>query len=123
MMRSRTLSVLKIITDSSVKRQIQYVFSCQRKAVWAVSAGTAVTIALAFLISPRFFSSCDESLLKDDDTVTFELFLADLQGILSSDDIDLDEEERKQRGKPWNSYHKVDSYPMIIVSPNSTEQV
>lgn len=82
-----------------------------------------MTIALAFLMSPSFFSTCDENLLKDDDTVNFELFLADLQGILSSDDIELDEEERKQRGKPWNSYHKVDSYPRVIVSPNSTEQV
>ena len=61
--------------------------------------------------------------MKNDDAANFELFLAGLQGILSSDDIELDEEERKQRGKPWNSYHKVDSYPMAIVSPNSTEQV
>ena len=53
----------------------------------------------------------------------FELFVKRLRGVLSDDDIDLDDDECRQRGKPWNSYHKVSGYPRIIVSPSTTEQV
>lgn len=119
----RTVFIWKIIADFSYKHQLQNFLSRQRQGRRINSALTAATIALAVLVSPRLFTTCDKSRLKDDDAANFELFLTDLQGILTADDIELDEDERKQRGKPWNSYHKVDSYPMVIVSPNSTDQV
>ena len=34
-----------------------------------------------------------------------------------------DDDERRQRGKPWSSYHQLSSYPRVIVSPSSTEEV
>lgn len=49
--------------------------------------------------------------------------LHDLSKILHADQIELDEGERRVRGKPWNSYHTVDAYPHLILYPTSTEQV
>jgi len=34
-----------------------------------------------------------------------------------------DDDERRERGKPWSSYHQLTSYPRVIVSPSSTEEV
>lgn len=60
---------------------------------------------------------------QQNESVKFELFLKQLRSVLSDDDIDLDDDECRQRGKPWNSYHKVNGYPRIIVSPSTTQQV
>lgn len=49
--------------------------------------------------------------------------LHELSKFLHADQIELDEGERRVRGKPWNSYHTVDAYPHFILYPTSTEQV
>ena len=50
-------------------------------------------------------------------------FLQDMSQSLQPDQLEMDIEERKSRGKPWNSYHKTDAYPGVIVYPQSTEDV
>ena len=59
----------------------------------------------------------------DDPTALPTAFLVELHKLLPSDQIEDHIESLKQRGKPWNSYHRLASYPRIIVSPSSTEQV
>ena len=52
-----------------------------------------------------------------------ESFMRELRTLLPPDQIDEDDNERRQRGKPWSSYHPLTNYPRVIVSPSSTEQV
>lgn len=42
---------------------------------------------------------------------------------LRDDQIELDREVLKQRAQPWNSYHRVDSHPLVILFPESTADV
>ena len=49
--------------------------------------------------------------------------MRELRTLLPHDQIDEDDNERRQRGKPWSSYHPLTNYPRVIVSPSSTEQV
>lgn len=48
------------------------------------------------------------------------LILKSLQTALRSDQIETNIEELATRGKPWNSYHKSDNIPDIIVYPETT---
>ena len=52
-----------------------------------------------------------------------DAFMHELRTLLPPDQIDEDDHERRQRGKPWSSYHPLTNYPRVIVSPSSTEQV
>jgi hypothetical protein len=88
-------------------------------------------IAALFLLS----SACNERSTADDMSMphtctpdnnereNFDSFLSCLKEVVQSEDIEIDEDECRQRGKPWNSYHKVNSYPMVIISPTTTAQV
>eukprot|EP01031_Cornospumella_fuschlensis_P041085 gene41085-50122_t len=58
-----------------------------------------------------------------DPPASFPRLLQELSNVLSADQIELDEGERRVRGKPWNSYHSMVAYPHIILYPTSTEQV
>jgi D-lactate dehydrogenase (cytochrome) len=40
-----------------------------------------------------------------------------------NEQVDESLEERKVRGKPWNSYHKVINNPDVVVFPRTTEEV
>ena len=85
-------------------------------------------VTFASIMQPCQMSSLTDStemvvVAENAESENFELFLKRLRGVLSDDDIDLDDDECRQRGKPWNSYHKVSGYPRIIVSPSTTEQV
>lgn len=42
---------------------------------------------------------------------------------LRPDQIESDIEERKQRAKPWNSYHIAKNIPMCLLYPETTEEV
>lgn len=50
-------------------------------------------------------------------------FYSGLAAILMQSQIESDLEERKQRGKPWNSYHSSNDFPELILYPETTEQV
>ncbi|KAG5179705.1 putative d-lactate dehydrogenase [Tribonema minus] len=50
-------------------------------------------------------------------------FVEDLIAAVGRDNVCVDEDERESHGKPYNSYHKVDRSPDVIVCPGSTEEV
>ena len=43
--------------------------------------------------------------------------------VLKDDQIESDIEERRQRAKPWNSYHTSKDIPLCILYPESTDDV
>ncbi|GAQ91178.1 FAD/FMN-containing dehydrogenases [Klebsormidium nitens] len=43
--------------------------------------------------------------------------------IVGEDNVETDLEERKTRGKPWNTYHVLKGFPDAVVFPQSTEEV
>jgi len=79
---------------------------------------------------------CDENIISTNSSIDLdilditqsnmniydELKLRLLEFMLPSQ-IEMNLEELKQRGKPWNSYHRCDRYPQMIVCPSTTEQV
>lgn len=60
---------------------------------------------------------------KAQQSPNLQAFIADISTWLSIEQIEVNYEECKQRGKPWNSYHKIDNHPGVIVYPSSTEDV
>ncbi len=72
---------------------------------------------------------CPEGLMNwlnlDDSSrkVNFDAFYKELTQVLKPEQIEINIEELKQRGKPWNSYHKINAHPDVIVFPESTEDV
>ena len=80
------------------------------------SEGTSTIVAAESLIVT------DASNLTED-KINSEKFLSALRRIVGEDQIELDDEECKQRGKPWSSYHKIVGHPRVIVSPSTTEEV
>jgi hypothetical protein len=51
------------------------------------------------------------------------VFVAEMRSLLGEENVETDLQELMQRGKPWNSYHKIDNHPGVIVFPQSTEDV
>jgi D-lactate dehydrogenase (cytochrome) len=51
------------------------------------------------------------------------VFVAEMGLLLGEENVETDLQELMQRGKPWNSYHKIDNHPGVIVFPQSTEDV
>lgn len=62
--------------------------------------------------------NCDMKVDKGEVTFRKEIFK-----VLRSDQIVMNDDECLARGKPWNSYHKVENHPHFIVYPESTEDV
>ena len=50
-------------------------------------------------------------------------FVLDMVKLLGQDQVETDLAELRQRGKPWNSYHRISNHPGVIVYPSSTEEV
>ena len=46
----------------------------------------------------------------------------DLKTVLREDQLELNVEERKLKGKSWNSYHQIDAIPIAVAYPESTEE-
>lgn len=63
------------------------------------------------------------TLAQPNNVAQYGEFKKELALFLSSQQIECDLEERTQRGKPWNSYHKSGYFPEVILYPESTEQV
>ncbi len=85
-----------------------------------------------YLGSSSMFVHCDKPAQSNDVTISksdlvddkiMSVVISELSKVLKADQIDLDREELKQRGKPWNSYHKISSFPNVIILPESTEDV
>jgi len=50
-------------------------------------------------------------------------FVAEMETLLGSESVECDLGELQQRGKPWNSYHRISNHPGVIVFPSTTEDV
>lgn len=88
----------------------------------------AFTSAFAFasLLTVIASSSCAASDgLSDDkcEASNFDLLMRQLVVTLRPDQINIDPDDCKQRGKPWSSYHKCDKSPQVILLPESTADV
>jgi hypothetical protein len=86
-----------------------------------------LSTAVCLLNSSSECVSEDEILKPPTTSASFPTQLAllekELHAFLNDDQIETDVEERKQRGKPWNSYHRISTYPDMIITPSSTEEV
>lgn len=75
---------------------------------------------------------CDDSVSDSDNYASinntqpndiYDKLKLQLLDFLLPSQIEMNLEELKQRGKPWNSYHRCEQHPQMIVCPSSTEQV
>ena len=48
-----------------------------------------------------------------DKNSAFRSFLKELHMVLRDEQINVDADDCKDRGKPWNSYHKIDVFPQV----------
>lgn len=117
------LSSWKVIASRSTDFNYQ-VLACvsnhERSQKWTAAIQVWAVICSFGLLADT--SDCAGS----DDRRTAEIpdaFIRELRTLLPPDQIDEDDDERRQRGKPWSSYHQLVNYPRVIVSPSSTEQV
>lgn len=46
-------------------------------------------------------------------TPAFGSFMKELRMLLRAEQINVDSDDCKDRGKPWNSYHKIDNFPQV----------
>lgn len=111
--------------------QVSRGLCCQSKQRTALRVFNSSFITAIFLLA----TACKEQSTADDMSMphahspdneereNFDSFLSCLKDVVQLEDIEIDEDECRQRGKPWNSYHKVSSYPRIIISPTTTSQV
>lgn len=84
----------------------------------------AIGIVIAVLNADSI-NLCDDSvvdIITEPNNIYDQLKLRLLE-FLTPSQIEMNLEELKQRGKPWNSYHRCDQHPQMIVCPYSTEQV
>jgi hypothetical protein len=107
----RSIATLRAVVDRGRSR-IHYV----------VGAGI-ISVGIACLVSPTQAKAIADTPDKRIVHGNSPQFMRDVAEVLSESQIEIDAEELKQRGKPWNSYHKSDFYPALILYPESTEQV
>ena len=82
---------------------------------------------LSYCILLCYFTSLTKSIISSDDSraigrVNVSEVVSRLKEVLRDDQIELNDDELRARGKPWNSYHKSPNYPNVIVMPETTGQ-
>lgn len=90
----------------------------------------AIGIVIAISLNADSINHCDDNFSDNHPSLNItqpydiydKLKIRLLEFLLPSQ-IEMNLEELKQRGKPWNSYHRCEKYPQMIVCPSSTEQV
>jgi len=95
------------------------------KPVRLLAAG-AVVLSMSFavnLANPTVAEAVDERVDLKANKIDYASLKLELQQFLAPHQIDDHIDERIQRGKPWNSYHKSQYFPELILLPESTEQV
>jgi len=87
--------------------------------------GISAAIVASLLYTHTDSASCAEDVHKtsSESTPNFGLFMRELHMLLRDEQINVDPDDCKDRGKPWNSYHKIDIFPQVIVHPESTGDV
>ena len=83
-----------------------------------LSLAAIITCSLQF-ISPAQSEQSQEKERND----VYDNLLSELKAQLKPDQIEVDIEECKLRAKPWNSYHRLDTFPRAIIFPETTEDV
>jgi D-lactate dehydrogenase (cytochrome) len=68
-------------------------------------------------------AACDVGQSISSSDRNFDAFLRDIRSVLPEHAIETDVEELKARSRQWNSYHQIDNYPKVILSPENTEHV
>jgi D-lactate dehydrogenase (cytochrome) len=103
-----------------VRRQLS-VAPCKTGGDWGRGswAPAFMSSALLLLIIPSIIALS----AAENDSSSEQRLLSELSSILSSDQMELDFEERKLRSKVWNSYHKTDNVPIAVLYPTSTDEV
>lgn len=81
---------------------------------WRYILGASI-IALGIV---KKYSSCEQS-----ETKSFDKFLKELKTTLKDEQIVIDDDECRSRGKPEHSYHSLNTHPGLIVVPESTADV
>lgn len=95
------------------------------KPVQLLAAG-AVVLSMSFavnLANPTVAEAVDERVDLKASKIDYASLKRELRQFLAPHQIDDHIDERIQRGKPWNSYHKSQYFPELILLPESTEQV
>ncbi len=85
--------------------------------IWLGITGGAVLFSSIF----PTVSSCEAENAHNQYRIS--RLVEDLKVFLRDDQLEQDLNERKLKGKPWNSYHRVDNFPHLIVYPDNTEEV
>lgn len=75
------------------------------------SVRSRIIIAGGVICSSRTCAQSDKS------NKSYENFKLELISTLSKDQVNDDMDDCKTRGKPWNSYHKSNTFPNAIVTP------
>eukprot|EP01032_Pedospumella_encystans_P022359 gene22359-25332_t len=95
------------------------------KPVQLLAAG-AFALSMGFalnLTNPTAAEAVDERVVSKVNKIDYASLKLELLQFLAPHQIDDHIDERIQRGKPWNSYHKSQYIPELILLPESTEQV
>ena len=119
---------IKYLRWSRIQVSKGFCYQSKQRTAPRVFKSTVITAFILLASSWNEQSTADDLLIPhicapDNERENFESFLSCLKEVVQSEDIEIDEDECRQRGKPWNSYHKVSSYPRIIISPTTTAQV
>lgn len=84
----------------------------------------SVGVVFAFNIAnPTIAEAVEKKVDSTGDKMKYANLKLELQQFLAPHQIDDHIDERIQRGKPWNSYHKSQYFPELILLPESTDQV
>lgn len=83
-----------------------------------LSTGLAVNLA-----NPTVAEAVENRVDRNVNRIDYASLKLELQQFLAPHQIDDHIDERVQRGKPWNSYHKSEYFPELILLPESTDQV
>jgi hypothetical protein len=90
-----------------------------------------LSIASIAIVFQQNQNSCDDksnslalkNRLKLENPNNVKLCLEEISKFLEADQIDISMDERKLRGKPWSSYHKIAKDPDAVIFPQTTEEV
>ncbi len=111
--------------DDSSRRMMMRLSSNFRHS-WLFASG--ITVPILYLIHHQhLIVHMEEDELASSRTTAgsaeWTIFKNSLRAALRDDQIDASLDERTLRGKSWHSYHKLSSFPDLIVYPESTEDV
>jgi hypothetical protein len=92
-------------------------FALPAKSLHLYLLGLSVTVCATLMFSEKKAASCAaEEGVEDkieDKNALLRSFFKELHVLLREDQINVDSDDCQDRGKPWNSYHKIDIFPQV----------